>query len=59
MKTTAVQPMRFLRSENKRLPSEFAPRQHLELVADDLLITRAGPRSRVGVSCLEVIRKLC
>ena len=52
MKTTAVQPMMFLESENKRLPSSVTPRDHLELMAGDLLITRAGPRSRVGVSCL-------
>ncbi len=52
MKTTAVQPMMFLATENKRLPRGLVPRDHLELILGDLLITRAGPRSRVGVSCL-------
>ena len=52
MKTTAVQPLRFMDEENKRLPPTLNPRTNLELVAGDLLITRAGPRSRVGVTCL-------
>ena len=52
IKTTAVQHMQFLVDENKKLPSELTPREHLELVEGDLLITRAGPRSRVGVCCL-------
>lgn len=52
MKTTAVQPMQFLVDENKRLTPELTPREHLELVDGDLLITRAGPRNRVGITCL-------
>ncbi len=52
MKTTAVQPLRFLDEENKRLPPTLSPRANLELATGDLLITRAGPRSRVGVACL-------
>ena len=52
MKTTAVQPMQFFVDENKKLPSELTPREHLELAEGDLLITRAGPRNRVGVTCL-------
>ncbi len=52
MKTTAIQPMSFLKNENKRLPPGLVPRQRLELVPGDLLITRAGPRSRVGVCCV-------
>ena len=52
IKTTAVQSMRYLESENKRLPKTLEPRLHLELAAGDLLMTRAGPRARVGVSCL-------
>jgi type I restriction enzyme S subunit len=52
MKTTAVQPLRFMDKENKRLPPAHDPRTKLELAAGDLLITRAGPRSRVGVACL-------
>jgi type I restriction enzyme S subunit len=52
MKTTAVQPMQFLVEENKRLTPELIPREYLELVDGDLLITRAGPRNRVGITCL-------
>jgi len=52
IKTTAVQALRFLEIENKRLPAKLKPRRHLELSAGDLLITRAGPRTRVGVACL-------
>jgi type I restriction enzyme S subunit len=52
MKTTAVQSLQFLDAENKRLPVKLEPRAHLELIPGDLLITRAGPRSRVGVACL-------
>ncbi len=52
IKTTAVQALRFLEIENKRLPAKLKPRPHLELSAGDLLITRAGPRVRVGVACL-------
>ncbi len=52
IKTTAVQSLRFLEIENKRLPAKLKPRPHLELSAGDLLITRAGPRTRVGVACL-------
>jgi type I restriction enzyme, S subunit len=52
MKTTAVQPLRFSDEENKRLPPTLNSRANLELAAGDLLITRAGPRSRVGVTCL-------
>jgi type I restriction enzyme S subunit len=51
IKTTAIQPMRFVEEENKRLPVMLKPRPHLELVTGDLLITRAGPRTRVGVAC--------
>ena len=52
IKTTAVQPLSFVQSENKRLPDELMPREHLELAVGDVLVTRAGPRSRVGVACL-------
>jgi type I restriction enzyme, S subunit len=51
IKTTSVQPMNFLAAENKALPAHLTPRESLEVLAGDLLITRAGPRSRVGVSC--------
>jgi type I restriction enzyme S subunit len=51
MKTTAVQPARFYPEENKRLPPALLPRPNAELREGDLLITRAGPRSRAGVCC--------
>jgi type I restriction enzyme S subunit len=52
IKTTAIQPLAFDGSHNKKLPSALTPREHLELEVGDLLITRAGPRSRVGITCL-------
>jgi type I restriction enzyme S subunit len=44
--------MRFLPAENKRLPSALTPRPHLQLAQGDLVMTRAGPRTRAGVTCL-------
>jgi type I restriction enzyme S subunit len=52
IKTTAVQAMRFLQEENKRLPDTLSPVEELKLKAGDMLITRAGPRARAGVCCL-------
>ena len=52
MTTTAVQPLQYLQSENKRLPASLQPRPHLEIAPGDILVTRAGPRSRTGVTCL-------
>jgi type I restriction enzyme S subunit len=52
IKTTSIQHLRFLEEENKMLPTTLKPREHLELRPGDLLVTRAGPRSRVGVACL-------
>ena len=52
IKTTAIQPLRFVENENKKLPTSLKPRPQLELLVGDLLVTRAGPRSRVGVACL-------
>ena len=52
IKTTAVQPQCYLEDENKTLPDTLEPRPGLEIKCGDLLITRAGPRGRVGVSCL-------
>lgn len=52
IKTSAVQHGYFLEYENKRLPIELKPREQHELVDGDILITRAGPRVRVGVCCL-------
>lgn len=50
--TTAVQPGEFIFSENKKLPVNLEPREKHELVVGDVLITRAGPRSRCGVCCM-------
>lgn len=52
IKTTAIQPGAFGQDENKELPSPLKPRPEHELQSGDLLVTRAGPRSRVGITCL-------
>ncbi|MCT7982878.1 restriction endonuclease subunit S [Laspinema sp. A4] len=52
IKTTAVQPLVFVDQENKQLPDYLEPRPELEIRENDILITRAGPRVRAGVSCL-------
>ncbi len=52
IKTTAIQSGYFLDNENKRLPEDLEPRKQHELKSGDLLITRAGPRVRVGVCCM-------
>jgi type I restriction enzyme, S subunit len=52
IKTTAVQSLSFIEGENKQLPSHLEPRPELEVIKGDLLITRAGPRARAGVTCL-------
>ncbi len=51
IKTTAIQSLRFEAAENKQLPANLPPRPHLQILAGDILITRAGPRSRVGICC--------
>lgn len=50
--TTAVQPGEFIFAENKKLPLNLEPKEKHELVVGDVLITRAGPRSRCGVCCM-------
>lgn len=52
LKTTAVQILQFLPEENKVLPSSKEPRPQYEVKTGDILVTRAGPWNRVGVSCL-------
>lgn len=52
LKTTAIQFGGFVESENKQLPSRLEPRPRIEVHSGDLLMTRAGPRARCGVSCL-------
>jgi hypothetical protein len=50
--TTAIQHSSFDDQENKQLPDELEPRTHLVIQPGDILVTRAGPRKRVGVACL-------
>lgn len=52
IKTTAIQNGYFNEKENKKLPASLEPRVKHELKVGDILITRAGPRVRVGVCCL-------
>ncbi|EFS5017070.1 restriction endonuclease subunit S, partial [Salmonella enterica] len=52
LKTTAVQSLEYREYENKSLPKNKSPRPQLEVKAGDILITRAGPKNRVGISCL-------
>ncbi len=52
IKTTAIQNFEFLEDENKLLPKNLKPKPHLEIVTGDILVTRAGPRNRVGIACL-------
>jgi len=52
IKTSAVQHMAYEEEGNKALPPGKDPRPGLEVQAGDILITRAGPRARVGVCCL-------
>jgi type I restriction enzyme S subunit len=51
IRTTAIQPLHFDDTKNKQLPAGLNPREHLEISVGDILITRAGPRNRVGISC--------
>ncbi len=50
--TTAVQPMRYVDNQGKKLPPAFEPRTALEIMSGDFLVTRKGPRKRAGVACL-------
>jgi type I restriction enzyme S subunit len=51
LRTTAVQVNEFRSSENKALPLKLTPRPEIEVKSGDILITRAGPMNRVGISC--------
>lgn len=55
LKTTAVVWHGYQDFENKALPEKLQARDHLEIKAGDILMTRAGPNSRVGV--LSYVRK--
>ena len=52
IKTTAIQPCYFLFEENKALPISLSPREKHEIKVGDILITRAGPKSRCGICCM-------
>lgn len=52
LKTSSIEPMKFVSTAHKELPDSLAPREHLAAKTGDLLITRAGPRSRCAVSCV-------
>ncbi|WP_447984955.1 restriction endonuclease subunit S [Nitrospira sp. Nam74] len=58
LKTTAVQKLSFDDRQHKALPAKLKPRPEYEANAGDILITRAGPKNRVGICCLvEVVEK--
>ena len=52
LKTTAVQSLFFDERHHKELPSNLQPRPQHEAREGDILITRAGPKNRVGISCV-------
>jgi len=52
IKTSAVQSGTFISEGNKKLPTSLTPRLNLSLRKNDILITRAGPRSRCGITCI-------
>ncbi|MFT5543702.1 MAG: type I restriction enzyme S subunit [Arenicella sp.] len=51
IKTSSVQKILFVEEENKKLPENLKVRQHLKVEVGDILTTRAGPRSRCGITC--------
>jgi len=52
LKTTAVQSLAFWPHENKALPKKLTPRPDIVTEEGDILITRAGPKNRVGICCV-------
>ncbi|NDK56819.1 restriction endonuclease subunit S [Pontibacter fetidus] len=50
LKTTSVVWDGFNENENKRLPDHLEPREEIQVRVNDILITRAGPTNRVGVT---------
>ncbi len=52
IKTTAIQDGYFLKEENKVLPEGFEIKEAQIIHAEDLLITRAGPQNRTGITCI-------
>ena len=51
LRTTAVQLNEYRPHEHKVIPHKLTPRPDIEVKNGDVLITRAGPLNRVGVSC--------
>lgn len=51
LRTTSVQIMEFRPWEHKVIPAKLTPRPEIEVKDGDILITRAGPMNRVGISC--------
>ena len=51
LRTTAVQLNEYRPHEHKVIPSKLTPRPEIEVKNGDVLITRAGPLNRVGISC--------
>jgi type I restriction enzyme S subunit len=49
LKTTSVQWNDFRPNENKVLPPTLIPEPKFSVISGDVLVTRAGPRERVGV----------
>ncbi|MDP2181149.1 MAG: restriction endonuclease subunit S, partial [Actinomycetota bacterium] len=52
LKTTAVQTLAFDCGQHKELPARYPPRPQHEARIGDILVTRAGPKNRVGISCV-------
>ncbi len=52
LKTTAIQALEFRPDENKVLPADLKPRPKIEVAEGDILVTRAGPRVRCGITCI-------
>jgi len=52
LKTTAVQALSFDPMQHKLLPKKLKPRPEFQVEVGDILVTRAGPKNRVGVSCV-------
>ena len=51
LRTTAVQVNEYRPREHKVVPLKLSPRPEIEVKDGDILITRAGPMNRVGISC--------
>ena len=51
LRTTAVQVNEYRAHEHKVIPLKLSPRPEIEVKDGDILITRAGPMNRVGISC--------